>query len=270
MARRDHKRRTRSVPILPNLFTAGSLFCGMLAIFKVYSSEGHLGDGQLGEACWLVALAAVLDLADGAIARLTHTTSLFGLNFDSLCDVVAFGVAPALICFDAIGTGAPPLTTAVCILYTLCGAMRLARFNVQATQEERKTFLGVPIPGAAMVMILTVWVFDKHPDLTAWFPIDRILPPALVVIAFLMVSKVPYIGFKSLNLIGRQPFEIFVALVGMVCLLYMVRNYLPEVLCTAGWCYVAIGIGLALWRRLHQTHQEHSTVPSTDSNLSNQ
>jgi CDP-diacylglycerol--serine O-phosphatidyltransferase len=221
----------RKVYILPNLFTAGSLFCGMLAIYKVFNED-------LRQACWLILMSAILDVFDGAIARLTGTTSDFGLNFDSLSDLVAFGVAPALLAYHTLSSEFEGVAAAICSLFVVFGALRLARFNVQAGSEEKKTFLGLPIPMAGLAVISVIWVLEVN----HWVDIGRrvavIYATAIISVAYLMVSKVPYYGFKSLNLKNRQPFEIFVTIVMVVCLLYILKEHLDIVLLCASWIYI--------------------------------
>lgn len=243
----------RKVYILPNLFTAGSLFCGMLAILKILSGAPNAP----AEACALIIYASLLDVFDGAVARLTRTTSAFGLNFDSLSDLVAFGVAPAVLAYDAFGVAYPHLAAAVCSLFAICGALRLARFNVQATREEKKSFSGLPIPGAALAIVSIVWVTASNPRLMSWMiqmlpnlkhgnPLGVILPPALVVIAYLMVSNVPFYGFKSIQWGRRQPFDILVTFIVVVALLYMLKDYLDIVLFVMIWSYISTSLVLGL------------------------
>ena len=221
----------RKVYILPNLFTAGSLFCGMLAILEIYH-------GNMLQACWYILISAVLDLMDGTVARVTRTTSAFGLYFDSLSDMVAFGVAPAMLAYEVVWKSYPLLAGAVCSLYVVCGALRLARFNVQAAREESKAFLGIPIPGAALAAVSILWLSETEPALAFIVPLEQIFPPIMVVLAYLMVSKVPYFGIKSLNLVGRQPFEILVTIVVVVCLLFMLKEHLIIVGTVMVWFYV--------------------------------
>ena len=243
----------RKVFILPNLFTAASLFCGMLAIFEIINNTTDDPQQATEQACLLILLSALLDVADGAIARLTRSTSAFGLNFDSLSDLVAFGAAPAILAYNAFWDTYPRLAVAVCSLYTICGALRLARFNVQATREEKKSFSGLPIPGAAMAVISVIWVY-KNPNLliAGVLPLAIILPPVLVVIAYLMVSQVPFYGFKSFNLAGRQPFEILVTIVVIACLLYLLKTHLDIVLALVSWTYVIGGAIVGLVKRSRQ------------------
>lgn len=267
----------RKIFILPNLFTAGSLFCGMLAIFEVFNGDPN----STQQACLLILLSALLDVADGTIARLTGSTSSFGLHFDSLSDLVAFGVAPALLAYSGFGGTFHRLAAAVCSLYVVCGALRLARFNVQAAREERKSFSGLPIPGAALATVSVIWVFAEHrafadwlgriiPDLTGDNPLAPILPPLLVVIAYLMVSKVPFYGFKSMNLGGHQPFEILVTIVVIAFLLYMLKDNLDIVLAVLAWGYIIGGLCHAfLGGRKRQAADETQTFPNPHSSPSN-
>lgn len=237
----------RKVYILPNLFTAGSLFCGMLAIFEILGS--YIQDNApsaVPDACFLILISALLDVCDGAVARLTRSASFFGLNFDSLSDLVAFGVAPAILAFSACWAAYPRLAAAVCSLYTICGALRLARFNVQATREEKKSFHGLPIPGAALAAISLTWLFDANPALAAHLPKETILPPAMVVLAYLMVSKVPFYGLKSINFGGRQHFEILVTIVVIACLIFLLKQHLDVVLAAVAWSYVLISAAVGL------------------------
>lgn len=234
----------RKVYILPNLFTAGSLFSGMLAIFSVYNTE-------VEQACWLILLSALLDVADGAVARLTRTQSAFGMHFDSLSDAVAFGAAPAIIAYHAFSGLNPHMAAAVCGLYAVFGALRLARFNVQATREEKKTFTGLPIPGAALTVISLVWFFEINKGIAASLPLGLLLPPALLFISYMMVSKVPFYGFKSIPLAGRAPFELLVTSVVIACLLFTLKQHLDVVLLVTSWGYVAASIVMGLMQMRH-------------------
>ncbi len=262
----------RKVFILPNLFTSASLFCGMWAIFLVYGNNATNAGAatppvdHIQDACWLILISAVLDVLDGFIARLTHTQSFFGLNLDSLADLVAFGVAPALLAYDTIWDVVPqPAAITVCAFYVICGALRLARYNVQATREESKTFLGLPIPGGALAVVSLVWVFND----VRWLDdvLERVslsggilLTPLMVVIGSLMVSKVSYVGLKSFKLANRQPFEILVTIVVVASLLFMMKQHLNVLLLAGIWSYIAIGlVGTLLHRR-----QPKPAVGTTD------
>lgn len=248
----------RKVFILPNLFTSASLFCGMWAIFHIYSNNASPNPAvnHVQEACWLIVISAFLDVMDGFIARLTHTQSFFGLNLDSLSDLVAFGVAPGLMAYDAISGDVPQVAAiTVCAFYVICGALRLARFNVQATREESKTFLGLPIPGAALAAISVIWVFDDVTWLENYVRVELILTPMMVVLGSLMVSKVPYVGFKSLKLSDRQPFEILVTIVIVGSLLFMMKQHLNILLMAGIWLYIVMGLTVMPLRQRALEHQ---------------
>jgi len=156
---------------------------------------------------------------------------------------VAFGVAPALMAFGAIGDDFPRMVPTVCSLYVVCGALRLARFNVQVQREERKSFIGLPIPGAALAVMSLIWLLQYNTDFQNPELLKRIGPPAIVIIAYLMVSKVSYVSFKQINLAGRQPFEILVTSMVIVLLLYMLKQHLDVVLAVCSWTYVLVGLG---------------------------
>jgi CDP-diacylglycerol--serine O-phosphatidyltransferase len=235
----------RKIYILPNLITSGSLFCGMLAIFETFGANGDPRN-----ACWLIVLAAILDVFDGAIARLTKSASAFGMHLDSLADLVAFGVAPALMAYHAYGEDTPRLAPTVCSLYALCGALRLARFNVQAAREERKSFLGLPIPGAALGVTGMVWVLSVSPDTSNAVIFARVCPPVMVVLAYLMVSNFTYFSFKQVSLVNREPFEILVTTVMIALTLFMLKQHLDIVLAVGAWGYIGVGAALAIRQRL--------------------
>lgn len=216
----------RRVYILPNLFTAGNLFCGLLAVFEALD----FNDGDVIRACILVLWAAAFDVMDGVVARLTHSESDFGLNFDSLADVTSFGVAPAAIVFAAVSPVFPLLAKGTCGLYVLCGAMRLARFNVQAAREEKKVFLGLPIPAAGCAAVCLFWVLTVRVPADVAFPFEKLLPPILVLLAYLMVSEIRYYGLKSIRLGKRQPFGILVSLGVVIALLVVLKDHLDLIL----------------------------------------
>ena len=204
----------RGVYILPNLITTGTMFGGVYAIIAVLK-------GHLEVACWAVIFAMFMDALDGKVARLTGATSSFGVQYDSLCDLVAFGVAPALIAYAwALGRlGRVGWTLA--FLYLTCGALRLARFNVQAAHgPNTKSFTGLPIPAAAAV-ISTSYIFTHS---VASIPNQK--GEALIVAilalrtAMLMVSNLPYAAFKEGLLNRRYPFIVlFCVILGIVVVL---------------------------------------------------
>lgn len=205
MKRTGRKERVkRGVYILPNLFTTASLCCGFYAILAAMNGFFYL-------AAVAVLISAVLDGLDGRIARMTNTTSRFGVEYDSLADLVAFGVAPAVLLYKWSLFDLGKWGFSIAFLFMACGALRLARFNVQVGVVDSRVFNGLPIPGAAAVVASSVLLFYKlggsgefhHP----------VVPVAAVLLSFFMVSSIKYYSFKDLNLFARKPFVFLVLLV---------------------------------------------------------
>lgn len=185
-------KKRRVVYLIPNLLTTGNLFSGLASILFVFG-------GDYGPAAIAILVAIVFDVLDGTSARLMKSTSDFGLQYDSLADVVAFGVAPGLLMYSWALSSPKMLGAAVMFAFVACGALRLARHNVLATTGgDGKPFTGLPIPGAAGVMA-TLVIFDHHVA-----PLGEKVKPILgivltLVLAFLMVSTVRYRSLKELK-----------------------------------------------------------------------
>ena len=202
--------------VLPNLFTTGNMFCGFFAI--TYAIKG-----EFSMAAYAIVAAAVFDMLDGRVARLTHSTSAFGMEYDSLSDLVSFGVAPGLLVYQwalhPFGRGG----WLAGFIFCACGALRLARFNVQAKMVERKDFQGLPIPMAAGIIASSVLAFQD-------LGLDAYKSPWILVmtllLGFVMVSTFRYRSFKELDLRQRLPFKYLVA--GVV--LFVVIALRPEVM----------------------------------------
>ena len=203
--RRDDEPLHRGVYILPNLITTCGLFSGFYSIIATID-----GSYQVAALCILV--AHVFDGLDGRIARLTKSTSRFGIEYDSLSDLVAFGVAPGILVYKWALEPWGNWGWLAASLYVACGALRLARFNVQADSGDKKSFTGLPIPAAADTVASTVLLYyflggegatHKH----------IILLVLIYGLAVLMVSNVSYNSFKSIHLSPRQPLWILVALI---------------------------------------------------------
>lgn len=193
----NSRRLRRGIYLLPTCFTVGNLFCGFFCI--VESSRGRFELAAI-----LVIVAGILDGLDGRIARLTGTTSEFGVQFDSLADVVSFGIAPAfLIARWALA----PLGRAgwlVAFLYVVCAAARLARFNIQRAAVDKKHFVGLPSPPAAGVLASVAFAFPEPPQLRAVPAAAAVL---VVVVALLMVSRLRYRSFKDFDLRNRRSYK---------------------------------------------------------------
>jgi len=194
----------RGVYILPNLFTTGNLFCGFWAIISVFQEKFFY-------AALAILLASVFDVLDGKVARLSGATSKFGVQFDSLADLVSFGVAPALLAFSWALRPYGRFGWLAAFLFVVCGALRLARFNVQSSSGEVKYFKGLPIPAAASMIALTILLYHRLIE-TGWVK-DIVILVMIYILAFLMVSTIRYLSFKELNLAKRKPFSIFIFVV---------------------------------------------------------
>lgn len=219
----------KGVYILPNLFTTGGLFSGFYSI--VSTMNGHYEI-----AAWFILVAAVFDGLDGKVARLTNTTSKFGVEYDSLADLVAFGVAPGLLMYAWALNGFGKLGWLAAFLYVVCGALRLARFNVQVETVESKHFVGLAIPAAAGMVATCALIFFH---LGGSGNIKKISVLLLIyLLAFLMVSNIKFYSFKDPELFKRKPFPVFVGLV----LIIMLIVYQPEImLFSMAICYVTSG-----------------------------
>src|SRR3984885_2692174 len=222
------RRPRRAAYALPTLFTAGNIFLGFIAIVRAVEGTLLASTGQLGPnphfevAAKAIGAAVVLDGLDGRIARMTNTVSDFGREMDSLADVITFGIAPAVLAFTwgvqfVKGAGFLPDHRAgyfIAFLYLLCGAARLARFNVQTNpipknpgRADRKYFVGLPIPAAAGLVAAVVYASDSAP-LEWWAPSFTWLA-LLALLSFLMVSTWRYPSFKDLSLTGpRSPLTV--------------------------------------------------------------
>ncbi|MGH7830023.1 MAG: CDP-diacylglycerol--serine O-phosphatidyltransferase [Candidatus Binatia bacterium] len=198
----------KGVYLLPSLFTAGNLFCGFFSIISTFN-------GHYLQAAFFIILAHLLDGLDGSVARLTKTNSQFGIEFDSLADLVSFGVAPAILVYY---WALVPWNTwgwlAAC-LYVVCGALRLARFNVQIRTVEKTHFVGLPIPAAAEMIAATVLLYYFLGGEGATNK-RIILLLVIYLLAGLMVSNFHYFSLKQLDLKKRHPFWLLVSAILLI------------------------------------------------------
>jgi CDP-diacylglycerol--serine O-phosphatidyltransferase len=212
-----HRRRTdvtnrrlrRGVYLLPSLMTLGNLFCGYACI--VYAMRG-----EYGTAAPFIGIAMVLDTLDGRIARMTGTTTEFGLQFDSLADVISFGMAPAILTFSWGLTSLGRWGWAAGFVYVTAAAMRLARFNIQSGSVDKKYFVGMPSPAAATVPAATIFAYPagfQH-------PIGAIPVLALVLVpGFLMVSTIKFRSFKTFDLQTRRSYTVLIAVALLIAVI---------------------------------------------------
>lgn len=265
------RRPRRAAYVLPTLFTAGNIFLGFLAILKTFEGAmaamtGHTGfNPDFAVAAKAIGWAVLLDGLDGRIARLTNTVSDFGREMDSLADVITFGIAPAVLAYAWGVQFASPggflqdhrAGYFIAFLFLLCGAARLARFNVQTNPKpknpgrpDRKYFVGLPIPAAAAAIAAVVYALDCIP-LQLWF-VSAIWLGLLALLSFLMVSTWRYPSFKEINLLTpRSP----LILILLGSLLYLVVVFSQTTLLVLATVYVGSGIFLrvgGIFRRFAQ------------------
>lgn len=206
----------KSIYLLPNLFTSGNLLCGFSSVIASLN-------GRYVQAALAIFIAAVLDSLDGKVARMTNSSSAFGVEYDSLADLLSFGLAPGLLLYSWLLQPFGPFGWLAAFLFVICGALRLARFNVQATREQRYNFTGLPIPMAAGVIASAVLLSHKlHEGVDSVDP-DRPLSLVLAVyvLAFLMVSNFKYRSFKYFRLRRARPVPIMVGVMLAVLVVIM-------------------------------------------------
>lgn len=236
--------RHRGIYLLPNLFTTGAMFAGFYAII---ASIG----GRYSDAAIAVFIAAVLDGVDGRVARLTGTQTEFGVQYDSLSDLVSFGLAPALVMYtwslSALKDFGPPfgkLGLVAAFIYAACAALRLARFNTQVGSADKRYFQGLASPAAAAVCMAFVWSVDKAGLPGSEFCVATVV--MAVVVGLLMVSRFRYFSFKSLPL-GERRRVPFRWIVGAVLLLALLVMDTAHVLLIGFSLYLLSGPAWTLW-----------------------
>ncbi len=195
-------RRPRGIYLLPNLFTTGGLFAGFYAMIAAV-------DGRFETAVVAIFIAMILDGLDGRVARLTHTQTPFGAEYDSLSDMVAFGVAPALVMYLWAFSSLGRLGLFAAFVHTAGAALRLARFNTQIETADKRYFQGLPSPAAAALLAGFIWLSLEHGyaiDAIKFFAIALTLSSGL-----LMVSNFRYSSFKQVDLKGKVPFVVAIS-----------------------------------------------------------
>jgi CDP-diacylglycerol--serine O-phosphatidyltransferase len=270
-----NKRFRRGIYLLPSLFTTANIFCGYYAIINSMKGDFDLAAIAIG-------FAILFDGLDGRIARLTHTTSAFGLEFDSLADVITFGIAPAVLAFMWGMRSVVPIEGShaaknihqigwlISFAYLICGAARLARFNIQspgsphsAAIPRKKSFVGMPIPAAAGFIAATVHFvsgFFRFKSLTEW-QLGAAWCVILGLLSFLMVSTIRYPSFKEIDLRNRKP---FVMVIGIGMLIAAIYYYSEVVLLVLACIYAFSGpvSRLISWLRPRRTAPEQTQPPS--------
>jgi len=298
-AARLRRNWRKGIYVVPSLLTTANIFCGFIAIMEsmlgnqwIVKGDLHIAAEHFNKAAMAIGFAALFDLLDGRIARMTNTTSEFGIELDSIADVVSFGVAPAVLAYTW-GYGQMPqfnkFAWAISFLFLICGALRLARYNVQARQtnpnlppknpKEKKAFVGMPIPAGAY-LIAAIVHFAPLPLLSIQalrvpfsdkeIPLDtRVLAILLLVLvgclAFLMVSTIRY---SSLGKIGSEKTSPRVLLLGMVMVGLCIWFWSDWSLLILATAYVSHGVLLKLWSFIKPRRRDEveiSRQPSSEA-----
>jgi CDP-diacylglycerol--serine O-phosphatidyltransferase len=205
--------RRRGIYLLPNLFTTGALFAGFYAITSAMG-------GQFVTATVAIFAAMILDGLDGRVARLTNTQSEFGAQYDSLSDMVSFGAAPALVMYLWAFSSLGKLGLCAAFIHMAGGALRLARFNTQWTSADKRYFQGLPSPAAAAILAGFIWFSIEHD-----YPVEIVKYIAIaltITTGLLMVSNFRYSSFKEIDLKGKVPF--FVAIAVMLAIAFVMAQ----------------------------------------------
>ncbi len=275
--------------LLPNMITAFGLACGLFVIFKINMLQPGAGDYEVVHTSVLLLLVAVLaDFMDGALARAFHAESEFGVVFDSLADAVSFGVAPSVLLLKTLsleqGTLISFFAASGAMVFSLCGVLRLVRFNVKAAEAKRNVevqtvqkphFTGLPITGSAAaavsanLLLLSPWAQN-------WLPmsnIDRAIALTCVMffLGYLMVCRLKFPSLKMLRLRVPSFFMAFLTVIFAVFTLYGILYFFPIILAFSSWLYIFIALILSLIRfiagKKSKTLEEFEPEPDDPDNL---
>jgi len=243
----EHKQRRRGVYLLPNLFTTAGLFAGFYAIIAAI-------DGRFEAAAIAIFVAMIMDGIDGRLARITNTQSDFGAEYDSLADMVSFGLAPALVMFMWSLGSMGKLGWIAAFVYTAGAALRLARFNTQLHVIDKNYFQGLASPPAAALIIGLVWAGEEYgingEDVSVWAFLLTLSA------GLLMVSKVRYHSFKGFDIKGKVP---FVAIFFIALLFVFISTNPPYILFAIAFIYAVSGPILTLWQ-LRQRRRDRQQI----------
>lgn len=242
----------RGIYLLPSLFTAGNLSAGFLSvIFSI--------NGGYTQAAWAIMIAILFDIADGRIARWTNTTSSFGVEFDSLADLLSFGVAPAILMYQMMLHSLHRVGIMIALFYVLAGALRLARFNVKSMHDEPSSeFTGLPIPAAAgmlasFALSYELFVTGQEGFVRRYIPIVmdkmpffmKMIPLFMVLTAFLMISTVPYIALKKFKMDRPKSLQVVTLI---LIAIFLIITYPQNTIFIMFLGYLLSGIAGYLWR----------------------
>ncbi|MDL2285910.1 CDP-diacylglycerol--serine O-phosphatidyltransferase [Desulfococcaceae bacterium OttesenSCG-928-F15] len=244
--RRYIARSRKGVYVLPNLFTSMNLFCGFYSIVSSIN-------GKMEHAAVAIFVAILFDIMDGKVARLTHTTSRFGIEYDSLADLVSFGLAPSLMIYLWALVPMGRLGWLAAFLFTVCGALRLARFN-SMVDEGATDFTGLPIPGAAAMTATTLLLCTRTSVSFENYPLIPMI--MLYALSFLMVSNIRYYSFKKYSVFKKFSFNVLVA---CILVLIFIASEPPIALFIIAFLYTLSGPLGVLWRIRKRTSAEETS-----------
>jgi len=256
---RQQERSERPPPqvAVPSFFTLTNMLCGFLALTQVLASSYTM-------ACWLIVLAGFFDLLDGLMARITDTSSPFGVQLDSLSDIVSFGVAPSFLIYGYVLEEAKPLGMIVAALPALCGGVRLARYNLNADDTDREGFEGLPIPGQAVAIVALILAAEN----STWsetLALDslQVILPIVVVLSGLMVSSIRFDAIPTPTLAYVRAYPKKVAAYVMAGVLIVALQEIGLVFVLA--LYLLHGVGQAVYQLgralVTPAPDEHSRTP---------
>ena len=266
----------KGIYVLPSLITCGSMAFGILSMASSIN-------GNFIKAAWLLVGALACDIFDGRVARLTKTTSNFGVQLDSLSDLISFGVAPAIMMYKLAlhKLPTPKIGIAITILFVLCSALRLARFNVMAQRgETHKNFRGLPTPASAGMLISFVLSYEllgpkeyalnvrAIPVLMNTMPIFfNAMPIVMVLLSFLMVSNVPYLSFKKIVWSRLRTIQLLVLAIVLVLLILVFPQNIIFIIFTV---YVLSGLVMYFTQLLRRRSQRKNAALQTGKNYKNE
>ena len=234
---KPQKTPRKGIYILPNLFTTAGLFAGFYAIIQATK-------GNYEEAAIAIFIAMIMDGLDGRVARMTNTFSDFGAEYDSLADVIAFGLAPALVVYELSLHNLGKIGWLAAFFYVAMAALRLARFNTQKSQDKRY-FHGLPSPAAAALLAAWVWVIDDYQLSAVWH--NWVCMALVITAGAAMVSNLNYRSFKDIDLKNKVP---FVALLAVVLVFVLIAFDPPRVLLILALAYFVSGMLVTGWGAL--------------------
>jgi len=226
--------KSKGVYLLPSMFTTAGLFSGFYALIAAIQGRFEL-------AAWALIIALVFDVLDGRVARLLHAESEFGSQYDSLCDMVSFGIAPAVLAYMWALTPLHKAGWLAAFMLAACAALRLARFNTQQG-EEKRYFQGLPTPAAALMIATSVLLYEDHsaqPNPWLWFVVS-------VTLAYLMISSVRFVAAKDFDLKQKRPFTVILV---MLVVLVLITASPHQNLFIFSLAYCLHGPMMSLWQR---------------------